>query len=246
MAKHKGQVSVEFSLTLAVQLFIIALLIVVFSGIFSQFALRASDIVARDSVGGVADAAKAVHSQGAGAVLQVQISIPESSYLNQSYIGNNTIDLYLSGYGDVSAAVPFAISGNWPNRTGPALVEVENNGSSVLVRPALAVFANSSVLYFAINKTANPISTLSVRLRNRMGVQYNVTPSFYCQINCSIAPYQIYALSSPQYYEDISVTVNASSSLPGLYAGYINFSAVADAPYPADTFVLPLTSRVYT
>lgn len=251
MALFRGQASVEFSLTLAIQLLIVALLMVVFASVFNQIALRSDYIVAQDAVGQVSDAAKEAYSSGYGSKLVVNVKIPESALMNSSYISNYTVDLYLASFGDVTAPLPFQVSGKWPNQTGSAIIEIENNGTDILVRPMLAVQLNSSNIYVAINKSVITYSLTTVQLRNRMPVNYNYTPTVACSpsISCILNPGNSVNLGTydPNDKQSIIVNVSAQGAPVGIYTGHINFTtypATVNPALPNATFILPITARV--
>jgi len=249
MTPFRGQASVEFSLTLAIQLLIVALLMVVFAGVFNQIALRSDYIVAQDAVGQVSDSAKSAYASGPGSKLSVTVKIPESALMNSSYISNYTIDLYLASFGDVTAPLPFMVSGMWPNQTGTAIMEIENNGTDVIVRPALSLQVNMSNIYMVINKSSVSSNQTSVQLRNKMPVNYNVSPAIACSsaLTCILNPGNIVNLDTTGSNSIQGYIVNVSSATVGIYAGHINFTAypaVANPALPNATFILPITARV--
>ncbi|GEM_PF-4465339 len=250
MLGAKGQISAEFSSVLAIQLLIIALLMVIFAGIMAQIGLRSEYVTARDSASLVSDTAKVVWNEGAGSMKRVRLSIPGNSMLSRSYIENNTIDIYLRSFGDISFAVPFPISGNWPSNPGDTDVEIINTGSQVVVRPAIYIEANLSVVYTALNKSDVGWSNTSIRLSNSMNTTYNATagsnPCMGATITCIISPTSVQQIT-PGGYKDFSVFVNGSSSANGLYAGFVNFTLVPNVTgYPNGTNIIPITARVFS
>jgi hypothetical protein len=251
MEWKKGQVSAEFSAVLAVQLLILALIMVIFGGIIAQMGIRSQYIVARDSVHLVADTAKTVWLEGAGSWRRITLAIPPNVQLSRSYIGNNTIDLFMLSFGDVTSAVPFNISGSLPHFLGSSVVDVTNNGSSVLVQPALFVDANTSAYYAEINKSAGGTSSLVVRITNSMNETYNVTPApnpcGACG-TCLVSPSTLQNVASGAH-ADFTISINCSSDSAGIHPGYMNFTIVPNdttSALPNATYYLPITARVFT
>lgn len=244
----RGQVSAEFSAVLALQLLIIALLMVIFGGIMAQSALRSQYIVARDSVSGVSEIAREVWLDGAGAQKRVQVRIPPIANLQRSYIDNNTVDIYLETFGDISFAVPFGISGSWPSAPGDSFVDVIHNGTSVIVRPALYVSANATTLYYEINKSAGNYSSLALHVSNSMDVPYNITAGpnpCSSSIACIVSPAAMQQIGPGAYY-DFIIGVNATGYAAGLYSGYVNLTIVPNSTgYPNGTYTIPITARAY-
>lgn len=245
----RGQVSAEFSAVLALQLLIIALLMVIFGGIMAQEALRSHYIITRDSVSEVSETARAVWLDGAGAQKRVRVRIPPTANLERSFIANNTVDLYMETFGDVSFAVPFEISGTWPNAPGDSFVDIVNNGSSVIVRPSIYVSINATTLYYELNKSANNYSSIALRVSNSMDVAYNVTAGPNpCSnaIVCIVSPSTRQQILPGGYY-DFTVGANATGYPAGLYSGYVNFTIVPNSTgYPNGTYTIPITARAYS
>lgn len=249
MRPLRGQVSAEFAAILGIQLFIIALLAAIFGSVVSQVSLRTQHTLAHDSVLAVADAAKASWAGGTGSLRTASIAIPENAVLASSYIANYTINVNLLSYGDVSAAVPFLVNGSWPTTRGTYLMSAYNNGTAVIIKPAVYVTFNKSAVYLEIN-TSNKKNYTLVRITNNMPVSYNVTPSpQYCNLttgmNCTIIPYQVYQIDASSYY-DVNISLNSTQA--GLQPGNMNFSIIptSDPSYPTSSFNLPITARVYS
>lgn len=249
MEGQKGQVSAEFASVLAIQLLIIALLMVIFISVISQIGLRSQHVIVQESVFAVADAARLVWETGPGSGKLVQINIPEAADLGQSYIRNNTIDIYMQNFGDVSAAVPFQINGNWPSQIGNGFVEVLHNGTQVIVRPAAYIDINASAVYVNYNKTSSALNSTKLRVTNRMNNTYNFTirySSCSSSISCAIVPFSNASLAPFASYE-FNVTINAAGYNAGLYGGIVNFTMVSNASYnPNASYAIPIGARIFT
>jgi len=158
----KGQLSVEFTAVLASMLLILVLLVVIFSGVYAQQELHTQYIMASHAVSVLSTQAKSVWIEGKDTYAYSRIDIPPSAQLENSSIGNNSLNLYVSHFGDAFEITSFNTSGWWPNQTGSVIMSVRNNGSHVLIRPAflfslspLGVYTSSGNSAHIINITNN-------------------------------------------------------------------------------------------
>jgi len=231
MINIKGQGSVELLIGLGVILIILLGFITLAQEGLRQAHIQKDIGIAERTVNEVSEAVETVCHQGIGARKQVFINIPDSTNLNESYIGkpsgssapSKMISLNLRGT-DIFRTVGCEVKGNWPDRTGNDWINIESKGDYVLVGQGLIDVDKNSV-YFLIpqNTTRND----TIKVTNIYDDEINVTITKYWVHSIGLAISPTSFSFDPDDEQNVNVQISASNESSGIYNGYILFNATS-------------------
>lgn len=128
----KGQVAYEYLAMISIVLVLLApVSFYAFNASSTQKAFNEGEL----AVSKISTAAEFVYYQGEGAKQTVEVNIPESSNLEESYISNGFVVLRLEvgEGGEIVRAFPFNVSGGWPNSTGVKTIEIEMVSGNITI-----------------------------------------------------------------------------------------------------------------
>jgi len=246
-AFHRGQVSTEYTMLLSALLLVLVVVLVVMMSLFAQQSSVAQQRLADHAVVVLAASAQEVWVGGPGAQAKVAVELPSTFDPSRSAIYNRTIQLYLSGWGDVSRATPFNVSGYWPSKPGLFYAVMQNNNTSVVIRPSGGLYVNATSLY--LSEPQGGLNTTSLLFVNQASVSYDIAVQSACPYNrssadtqCTITPFPSTLASGASQ----TVNVQIISSEVGLRSGY--YRLVATPPVESGLWVeetiIPITLRV--
>ena len=242
---RSGQVSTEYTMLLSALLLVLVVVMVVMMGQFAQQSAVVQQRLADHALVVLASSAQEVWVGGPGAQTRVVVDLPSTFDSTRSAIGNKTIQLYLTGWGDVSRATPFNVSGYWPSRSGKFYAVVYNNNSSVVIRPAGGMFINVSSIYMSFSVPTPGMDSKFIQIVNQADVNYTITQSITCPPNTDACTYPTgtRVLEAGHYLDQ---TLFIMSSTTGLRSGNLHISAVPTAPTELITeeIDIPITLRV--
>ncbi len=247
---RRAQVSLEYTIISAVMLVVLAVLMVTFNGLYSQYALKAQYQQATHAISVVGAGATDVWKQGKYARQQVLIDIPAQADLSRSNISKNVLDLYVENMGDASMQLPFLVSGNWPAQNGRAAMLIYNNGTGVSIMPAGRLELNVTGLYYNNNGGSHSSGNMLMAVRNRANVSYS---KIEYTITCQVAMICGFFGSNPDtnFASGATpithvITASVAGNKYGLYSGYLNVTATpaSGSGLPTETFIVPIQLRI--
>ena len=245
---RRAQVSLEYTIISAVMLVVLAVLMVTFNGLYSQYALKAQYQQATHAISVVGAGATDVWKQGKYARQQVLIDIPAQADLSRSNISKNVLDLYVENMGDASMQLPFLVSGNWPAQNGRAAMLIYNNGTGVSIMPAGRLELNVTGLYYNNNGGSHSSGNLLTKVTNRANASYSVAYSVACQaaMTCIFYGSNPETIASGATPITHVITASVAGNKYGLYSGYLNVTATpaSGSGLPTETFIVPIQLRI--
>ncbi len=233
----------EYIMLLGALLLILGLLMVIFLGQYGQQSLVVQNRLAEHTLTILEDEARQVWMEGAGAEHKVLVDFPLTTDLNRSNISGHVIQLYMLGQGDVSRSLPFNVSGTWTSSPGRAYMSVYNNGSMVLVRPAGLLAVNVTGVYLAMASGAGNSTTLGIT--NAANSSTTLSQALYCPTlaSCTYGGGNGTLGAGGQQTASLSISSNSI----GLWTGHLDINATpaSGSDLPNETFVIPITIKVY-
>ncbi|VVC01933.1 Uncharacterised protein [uncultured archaeon] len=244
----RGQVSTEYTMLLSVMLMVLIVILFVMMGQFAQQAGVAQQRLAEHAVTVLAAGAQEMWISGPGAKMRVLVDLPQTFDSARSRINGSTIQLFLVGFGDVSRALPFNVSGYWPSKSGKFYAVLENNNTSIVIRPAGGMFVNTSSIYLSFAKGGS--NSTIVQVINQANVSYTInSASITCPVNrtgadttCTVtnAPTSPFAAGA-----STNMNIQIGSTEVGLRSGkYVISAAPTAGELIAEEIIIPITLRV--
>ena len=246
-ASHRGQVSTEYAMLLSALLLVLVIVMVVMMGLFAQQSSVVEQKLADHAVVALAASAQEVWVGGPGTQAKVVVDLPPTFDSSRSAIYNRTIQLYLSGWGDVSRATPFNVSGYWPSKPGKFYAVLQNNNTTVVIRPSGGMFVNASGIY--LSAPQGGLNSTSLLFINQASVAYTTSASYACPYNTSVGDTICTITSFPGTLAvgaNQTVNVQIISSEVGLRSGYYRLLATppVGSGLWAEEIIIPITLRV--
>lgn len=237
MRNTRGQVSIEYTAVLASLLIILVLLIIIFNGAYVQQTIYTQYVGAAHTASLIGTFSKIQWAQGEGASHYQMVDISDSVKLDNSSIGNSSLKLYVSLFGDAFDFEAFNLSGWWPNNTGSVVMAMRNNGTHILIRPAALVSISKKGFYFTASGNDN------VTITNSANESFVISEDLIFPA-CASCTYTTEGTNTLASGESRVGRVNIASLSSGIYSGYLQINATpldSGSQFENITFNLPIT-----
>ncbi len=233
----RGQGSTEFLLLFAAAVVFFGILYAVTLGSSNTLNSRNVEVSANLAANDLANAAKDVHAQGAGARKMVSVTLPESYDPEASRIEQNAIIIHAADT-DYVRTLDFSLQGTLPNASGTYSLPVENNGASVVFGTAVSG-VNKTYLSSLVAPGANYSESLLVSSYSLDELNGTVSAVWDDgSANLTFAPTS-FSLS-PFSTQQINVSVNTSALSKGTYTGKLLVMLEGNGTNGNQSFQIPI------
>lgn len=237
---RKAQVSVEFTLLLAVSLAAILLIVILANQQVTMVQNQKDESDAKNAILDLSAAAKEVYAQGEGSRKLVYVRLPSSYDPDASYVGNKSIRIRVAGTDHVSVE-NFNVHGHLPSTSGGHQVWVVSEGNRVRIGLAMMELGRNRIY---VVMPSNSTSSQSFSVKNiwttDLGITTDVSWS-YSEVLMGGIPVSF--MLDPNNTEVINAQFSASESSGGVYTGEIVLEA-RDTLGSIETTEVPVTVHV--
>jgi uncharacterized protein (UPF0333 family) len=238
-----AQVSVEYVMVLSALLLILMVLMLAFANQYAQQGMAAQQEIAWNALSVASKNARSAWESGPLAEKKFMVTLPASIDFNKSKIRGKTLQLYLIGFGDITQALPFNISGKWPEKSGPALMSAYNNGSMIIIQPAAGIVANVSGIYMSMQADGSGNSTM-IMITNTASEDYTILQELECPQNALCTYNGTSGMLGAGEWQ--IAALNISSFAPGIYSGKLSINATSPvgSSLANKSLIIPITILV--
>ena len=222
MITIRGQTSTEYVVLLAVSLFFFIFVLTYVSDQISLMGRAKSVDAARTAVKSIADAARSVYYQGAGARQFVYVTFPAGTEEGSPRIVNNTVTLQLYS-SDISYKTDFPLYGTLPNASGTYRLEILSDGASVRVGILPFIVVPSSLFYSmcAANTSQSSNAVLSFTNNLEAVTKIDIVKTWpHTSVTLALSDSSLTLAQGASY--NVTVTVTAGANVTGTFSGTIN------------------------
>ena len=228
---HKGQVSIEYVILLAVSLiFFIAIIAIAYDQFAGIGQVKSRDISV-NSLKTIASAAKEVYLQGSGARKTVVVTFPPEVEDNSIGITNNSLHLIHAGT-DISFPVDYPIRGDLPTSAGTYEITLISIGTAVQIGMAPIFLSPPSLIFnfcAGANSTLSSNSTLSVTNQQNETMDVSLIVDWtYVNVTLNVsnsllnlAPYDLY---DAIVFANVSPSAEVGTYIGSIIANNTNYS----------------------
>lgn len=236
---RKAQVSVEFTLLLAVSLAAILVIIILAQQQVTMVQNQKDTSDARNAILDLSTAAKEVYAQGEGSRKLVFIRLPSSYEPDSSVVENKSIKISVAGT-DHIAIENFNVRGNLPNSPGGHQVWVVSEGNRVRIGLAmLSLSRNSISIIMAPNESASVSFYAESLWDNDIDVESTMAwPHPEVGATPSINDFSL----SFEEQQPITIYFQAGPDSEGYYNGELSFTSTDGSA--SETLSLPISVAV--
>ncbi|MFA6329307.1 MAG: LamG domain-containing protein [Candidatus Micrarchaeia archaeon] len=236
--KARGQSSTEFLLLFAAAVVVFAIIYAVTVGRSDALSSRNVEISANLAVTDLANAAREVHSQGAGARKIVTIDLPRSYDPDNSRITQNAIILRAKDT-DYVRTFSFSLQGSLPDSSGTYYWPVENDGTSVIIGDKVARINRTSISAVVAPGSgySDAILVSSTSIVQMAGTVSSTWSNGSVNLTFGPSDFTLLAYGTQQ----LDLLVNTSALAKGTYSGQLFISLVGAGSTGNQSFQVPIT-----